>query len=268
MISFPHCKINLGLNVIDKRSDGYHEVTSVMYPVPKCDILEIVPNNNKLSFSSSGMPIPGNPEDNLCLKAYHSLAKDFDIPPVAIHLHKEIPMGGGLGGGSSNGAFTLKLLNELADLNLSQDKLRGYASKLGSDCAFFIENKPQLATGRGEIVTPIDINLSGYLLVLLNLGIHISTKDAYSGIKPKQPLLSVQDVVKSSIYTWKEDLINDFESSIFPLYPALADVKTSFYEAGAVYAAMTGSGSTMFGIFEQKPNLKAPQGGFLHVIQL
>lgn len=252
MISFPGCKINLGLHILFKRDDNYHEVETVMYPIPLKDILEIVPSE-KLAFTSSGLSIPGEVENNLCLQAYQLLKKDFNLPPVHIHLHKIIPMGGGLGGGSSNGAFTLKLLNDLFKLNLSIEELKHKAAELGSDCAFFIENIPQICTGRGELTAHLKVHLSNYYLKIVNLGIHISTAEAYSGVIPTIPTESLTHIIKRDISTWKEYLTNDFEKGVFRHHPILAQAKKKLYEEGAIYASMTGSGSTLFGIFEHKP---------------
>ena len=252
MISFPSCKINLGLHILHKREDHYHEVETVMYPIPLRDILEIVPAD-ALTFTSSGLPIPGDVADNLCLKAYHLLSTDFALAPVHIHLHKIIPMGGGLGGGSSNGAFTLKLLNDLFKLNLSSDILKEKAAQLGSDCAFFIENSPQICTGRGEITRKIEVDLSNYYLKIVNLGIHISTAEAYGGVIPVKPSASLKNIVLGDITTWKELLKNDFEQGVFKDHPELELAKNKLYQEGAIYASMTGSGSTLFGIFTNEP---------------
>lgn len=252
MILFPPCKINLGLNVKYKREDGYHEMESIMYQLPWCDILEIIPAT-RFSFSSSGLIIPGNSATNLCLKAYQLLKSDFDLSPVKIHLHKNLPMGAGLGGGSADGAYTLRILNELFSLNLTKQQLKNYAAILGSDCALFIEDKPQLAKGRGEILTPIEIDLSGYYVQLINIGIHISTKTAFENLNFLNDNVSFSDLSVNEIQKWKDSLFNDFEASIFPHYPELAQLKAKLYANGAIYAAMTGSGSTIFGIFKETP---------------
>jgi 4-diphosphocytidyl-2-C-methyl-D-erythritol kinase len=267
MISFPSCKINLGLHILFKRDDNYHEVETVMYPIPLNDILEIVPAD-ELIFTSSGLAIPGKVEDNLCLKAYHLLKNEFDIPPVHIHLHKIIPMGGGLGGGSSNGAFTLKLLNDLFQLNLSTEELKEKAAQLGSDCAFFIENSPQVCTGRGEITTSIELDLSTYYLKIVNLGIHVSTAEAYGGIVPFQPTEKIAQIIQKAISTWKGKLKNDFEEGVFRNHPELLEAKNRLYKEGAIYASMTGSGSTMFGLFESQPQDSFPESHIEHIVQL
>lgn len=270
MISFPGCKINLGLQVIAKRSDGYHDIASVMYPVPINDILEIVPleKDNNTIFTTSGLSIPGSTDDNLCLKAYNLLKEKFQLPPVHIHLHKCIPMGGGLGGGSSDGAEMIKLLNKLFELKIGIDDQKKFAEKLGSDCPFFIENIPQYASGTGTTLTPIDINLKGYYLVLLNIGIHVSTKEAYSGVSLNQKTQDLRELLKRDVTAWRNQLTNDFEISVFKRTPQLEEIKSNLYNQGALYASMTGSGSTMYGIFKEAPNLKSPENGFLKVIKL
>lgn len=270
MISFPGCKINLGLQIINKRSDGYHNITSVMYPVPINDILEIVPleKDDNTIFTSSGLHIPGSVDENLCLKAYYLLKNKYNIPNVHIHLHKCIPMGGGLGGGSSDGAETIKLLNKLFDLNISIDDQKKIASILGSDCPFFIENIPQFATGTGTTLTPIDLDLKGYHLVLLNVGIHVSTKEAYTDVVLNQNNQDLKECIKKDITEWKNELSNDFEMNVFKQYPNLEEIKSSLYEQGALFASMTGSGSTMYGIFNELPKLTKPESGFLQVIKL
>jgi len=252
MILFPPCKINLGLNVKRKREDGYHELESVMYQLPWCDILEIV-KGNTFSFTSTGLTIPGDADANLCIKAYHLLKNDFDLSPVKIHLHKILPMGAGLGGGSADGAYSLRILNDLFELKLNNDELRKYASQLGSDCALFIEDTPQLAKGRGEILTPINVNLSGYYVQLINIGIHISTKMAFENLNFANDEVSFADLSVTNIHEWKDFLVNDFEASIFPHYPELEQLKKRLYENGAIYASMTGSGSTIFGIYKEEP---------------
>lgn len=254
MISFPNCKINLGLNIISKRTDGYHDISSIMYPVPFNEILEIIAisGNGFCEFESSGIEIPGNQENNLCIQAYQLLNEEFQLPAVHIHLHKMIPMGGGLGGGSSDAAETIKSLNTLFDLQLSLDEMKLFAAKLGSDCPFFIENIPQLAEGRGEILSPIAISLKGYYLLLINDGTHVSTKEAYAGIQPKSPSFDLKELQNLPIEDWGKQLLNDFETSIFLNHPHLQEIKNKLYDKGAVYAAMTGSGATMFGLFQNK----------------
>ncbi|EAZ79534.1 4-(cytidine 5'-diphospho)-2-C-methyl-D-erythritol kinase [Algoriphagus machipongonensis] len=253
MICFPNAKINLGLQITSKRSDGFHNIESCFYPIPLFDALEIITHPKKSIFQSTGLPIPGDQKDNLINKAYQLLKKDFpNLPQVQIHLHKNIPMGAGLGGGSADAAFALNTMNNLFDLILDDFFLEEYALKLGSDCPFFIENKPKIATGRGEILEDIAINLEGKYLLLINPGIHIGTKEAYAGIKPKKSEIALKEVLKDTS-RWKAELKNDFEPSIFENHPEIAEVKNQLYQMGAFYASMSGSGSTVFGLFEQKP---------------
>ena len=254
MISFPNCKINLGLNVISKRDDGYHEISSVMYPVEILDILEVI-KSDKLKFTSSGLDIPGDVDSNLCIKAYKILQREHNIDPVHIHLYKNIPMGAGLGGGSSDGAYTLKLINDLFELDITNDQLKVYAAELGSDCAFFIDKMPQLASGRGEMLEPFNVTLNGKTIVLINDGTHISTQEAYGNVTPKRPNKHIQEVLSSPISEWKNKLINDFELGVFKNHPQLAVYVEKLYQSGAQYAAMTGSGSTIYGLFDESPNL-------------
>lgn len=250
MILFPNAKINLGLYITKKRTDGFHELETCFVHVPWTDILEIT-ESDVFEFTSSGLAIEGPVSKNLCFRAYEALKADFKIPPVHIHLHKVIPMGAGLGGGSSDASFTLKGLRDLFKLPLTNAQLIPYAATLGSDCAFFIDNQAQLGTGRGEILQPIDIDLSGKYLVLIYPNFGISTQEAFAGIKPKKAPIKLKEVIGQPIETWKETLSNDFEGSLFPKYPLLASIKDELYNLGASYAAMSGSGSTLFGLFDQ-----------------
>lgn len=255
MVSFPNAKINLGLNVIRKRTDGYHDLETCFYPVDWTDMLEIIPSSS-FRFSSTGLPIDGNAESNLVVKAYNLVKRDFDLPPVHIHLHKIIPMGAGLGGGSADAAFTLRQLNERFNLGLSELSLENYAAKLGSDCSFFISGVPKLGTGRGEILSPVSVSLKGKFLVIVKPNVHVSTAEAYAGIKPRPSDISVREVVESKpIQEWKHLLKNDFEESVFVKFPVIANVKNDLYDQGALYASMSGSGSSVFGIFENKVEL-------------
>ena len=254
MICFPSCKINLGLRITQKRADGFHALETVFFPISIKDALEIIiePDTNAapITFTSSGLAINGDPSDNLCFKAYGLLKKDYPtIPNIKMHLHKTIPMGAGLGGGSADGAFTLVALNQLFNLQLSVDKLMQYALTLGSDCPFFIINTPAFATGRGEILKPINVNLDGYRIVIVNPGIAISTKLAFSLITPKVPDTNMEAIICEPVTLWKEKLINDFEQPIFNSFPELANIKETLYQKGAIYASMTGTGSTVYGIF-------------------
>ncbi len=260
MITFPNAKINIGLQILNKRPDGFHNIASCFYPVGWADILEIIPSDT-LVFSSSGIDIPGEASHNLCLKAYYLLKKDFDIPPVAIHLHKIVPIGAGLGGGSADGAFTLKMLNQLFELNLSDDLLENYARQLGSDCAFFIKNEPVYCVEKGDVFEEIDLDLAHKFIVLVNPNIHISTAEAYGGVMPNQPLTSLRTAL-TDIENWLKNITNDFEISLLDKYPVIATIKNQLYESGAFYASMTGSGSTVYGIFEQEINLTKTFEGY------
>lgn len=267
MILFPPAKINLGLNVLFKREDGYHELDTCMVPIPLFDVLEILPAEEFL-FHQSGITISGDSGDNLCVKAYQLMVENFSIPPVYIHLRKEIPMGAGLGGGSSDAAYVLKGINELFELNCSIEKMEQLAATLGSDCPFFIKNEPQIAKGRGEILSICNLNLQGYFLKIVNPGIHIGTKEAYAGIAFGKESVSVQKVIESPIVNWKKDLKNDFELRAFKSYPELKEIKEKLYAEGAIYAAMSGSGSTMFGIYRTEPaKTFKDKKGFLEIVK-
>ncbi len=249
MLDFPNAKINIGLFITEKRADGFHNLESCFYPVKWCDALEVLPAEQE-HFTMSGLPVPGNPETNLCLKAYRLLQDKFKLPPVHLHLHKIIPMGAGLGGGSSDASFTLKALNSLFDLQLSTRELEDFARQLGSDCAFFIQNKPVLAIEKGDVFRPIAVGLSGYTCVLVYPGLHITTAEAYGNIVPKLRGHSLAELLQQDIAEWRTTVKNDFEEALFPKYPELADIKNKLYEAGAAYASMTGSGSAVFGLFK------------------
>ncbi len=259
MIAFPNAKINLGLNILRKREDGFHELETVFYPVNFCDAIELM-ESPEFKFTTSGLAVSGNMDDNLCVKACRILQEKYPLPSFHIHLHKAIPMGAGLGGGSADAAFVLKLINEKFHLQISDVELEKFAATLGSDCAFFIRNKPALGTGRGEVLNPIELNLKGYKIVLVFPELHISTALAYSLIQPKTPSRSLRSIISSEIANWKEQLINDFEIPIFEKYPALMKIKNDLHEAGAIYAAMSGSGSTLFGIFPDEKEIKLQPG--------
>ncbi|MEP1094744.1 MAG: 4-(cytidine 5'-diphospho)-2-C-methyl-D-erythritol kinase [Cyclobacteriaceae bacterium] len=252
MLSFPNAKINLGLHVLAKREDGYHGLESCFYPIAWKDSLEIVPSAS-FSFESYGLKIPGNASENLCVKAYELIKSDYDISPVETHLLKSIPMGAGLGGGSANGAFMLKLLNDHFKLGISVLKLQEYALRLGSDCPFFIENKPVIAKGRGEVFGQVNLDLTGHYLALKNPEVHISTKEAFAGISLTTHQIGISEILELPISKWRKNLVNDFETSIFPNYPEVAKLKDDMYSSGALYASLTGSGSTVYGIFGEKP---------------
>ncbi len=255
MITFPHAKINIGLNVISKRADGYHNISTCFFPIGWKDALEILPSDED-KFSSSGLQIPGDSKYNLCVKAVELLRQDFKLPPVQIHLHKVIPMGAGLGGGSADAAFTIKVLNEIFQLKMDFDQMMVYASAIGSDCAFFIQDKPMVAKERGNIFEEITVPLEGYHLVVINPGIHVNTAQAYASLTPHQPKSELAKVLDMPIESWKDYLFNDFETTVFKAFPEIKSIKNVLYKKGAVYASMSGSGSSVYGLFADKQDLK------------
>ncbi|QQL50700.1 4-(cytidine 5'-diphospho)-2-C-methyl-D-erythritol kinase [Mucilaginibacter ginkgonis] len=254
MIVFPNAKINIGLNVIAKRADGYHNLETIFYPVKIYDALEAI-TAPVMHFASSGINIPGGDEKNLCIKAYELVSRDHPLPRVNIHLHKHIPIGAGLGGGSADAAFFLKQLNTLSDLNLSDDDLENYARQLGADCAFFIRNKPVYATQKGDVFKEAELDLTKYYLVVAMPDVHVSTADAYSGVVAQDGTADLRDSIKLPVAEWKHEIKNDFERSVFKKFPVIEDLKNELYKAGALYASMSGSGAAVFGIFEVQPNL-------------
>ena len=256
MITFPNAKINIGLNIISKREDGYHNIESLFVPVPLNDALEIIPSST-LEFSASGIPIDCDQESNLVLKAYRLLATDFHLPPVKIHLHKLIPFGAGLGGGSADAAFALKMLSNMFELALNLDQLESYAARLGADCAFFIRNVPAIARGIGDELRSVELSLQGWHLLLVKPDVYISTPEAYRYVSPRKTPFILEDLVKEGPEAWRDRLVNDFESSVFKTQPSLADIKKELYNMGAIYAAMSGSGSSIFGLFREKPEQNA-----------
>lgn len=258
MIQFPNCKINLGLSITAKRTDGFHELETVFYPIDLKDVVEVIPatTSETIQFTSTGIEVPGDKANNLCIKAYHLLKSAYPaLPAVKIHLHKNIPMGAGLGGGSSDATAVLKQLNHLFNLSLSQAQLIQYAAQLGSDCPFFVMDKPCFATGRGEILKPIELNLTNYSIVLIHPAIHISTAWAFQQLIPHQKAKSIATIIEQDIQTWKHELINDFEAPIFKAHPLLADIKSFLYDQGAIYASMSGSGSSLFGILPSEKKI-------------
>lgn len=255
MILYPNAKINLGLHIVEKRSDGFHSIETVFCPVGWNDILELVPDESKASgvtLSMSGIPIPGESSTNLCVKAYELISKDYPMPAVKVHLHKQIPTGAGLGGGSSDAAFFIKGLNDLFELNLAWGELHHYAKQLGSDCSFFIVNKPMLGEGKGDQLEPVNVNLSGYKIVIVHPGIHVATAEAYAGVQPQKPAVPLEELILMPLESWKKNVINDFEKTVFARFPAIAELKKQLYELGAIYASMSGSGSAVYGIFREE----------------
>ena len=279
MITFPCAKINLGLNIVSKRPDGYHNLETVFYPIPLTDALEIkymdekFPSESPCDLKITGNDVDCNEEDNLVIKAYQLLAADFQLPRVHAHLVKRIPTQAGLGGGSSDAAYMIRLLDERFRLNIGIPEMERYAAKLGADCAFFITADPSYAEGIGDVLMPVDVpgaGLGGYYLAVVKPSVAVSTRDAYAAIVPKTPAKCCRDIVRQPIETWKDELVNDFEAPIFAMHPELAAIKQSLYDAGAVYAAMSGSGSALFGIFREQPTglEKEFEGMFYQVMKL
>jgi len=254
MVVFPPCKINLGLRITAKRADGYHDLETCFYPIPWTDVLEVI-HAPSTSFAYSGHVIPGDSSSNLCEKAYHLLKRDFNLGPISIHLHKVLPMGAGLGGGSSDGAYMLRLLDKLFELRLTREKLLEYASVLGSDCPFFIGDGPMIGKGRGEILTPVELSLKGTYAILLKPDIHISTAVAFAGITPRKPSVAIEDVMSQTPSQWRSVMHNDFEDSLFPKFAVLGELKEQLYQAGAYYASLSGSGSTVYGLFTKQTSV-------------
>ncbi len=269
----PCAKLNIGLNIVGRRADGYHDIETVFYPIPLCDELEIEEADAD-SFSLSGIPIVGNVEgspatmgaqgfgnveQNLVVKAVSLLRSEgFGIPPLSIRLEKNIPSGAGLGGGSSDAAFTVRMLNEMFTLGLSTEEMKRMVATLGADCAFFIEAKPAYAEGIGDVLSPIELDLSGLFLVLVKPDDVVSTREAYSRTTPHVPQLSLREAVRCDITAWRDTVVNDFEQSVFPLHPEIAALKQSLYEQGAVYASMSGSGSSVFALFREPISVRTP----------
>ena len=252
MIVFPNAKINIGLHVVSKRNDGYHNIETVFYPVKMYDVLEFV-ISEKTELSTTGIKIDGNTDDNLILKAYRILKTDFNIPEIKFHLHKVIPLGAGLGGGSSDAAFTLKALNSFLNLSISTEKLKYYAALIGADCPFFIDNKPAFANETGNKLSPINIDLTQYKIVILSPPVMVNTAEAYKNIVSAKPDFDLQNLCHLPVESWKETIVNDFEKYVFRVFPVVKDLKEKLYEAGAIYASMSGSGSTVYGVFRHIP---------------
>jgi 4-diphosphocytidyl-2-C-methyl-D-erythritol kinase len=269
MIKFSNCKINIGLEIVSKRTDNYHNIESVFYPIPLKDIVEMVPNaENNFNYTQSGIIVDAAVEDNLLYKAWKLIDEEYKIGGVNVHLHKQIPMGAGLGGGSANAAILLKMLNEEFKLSLSTKKLESYAAVLGSDCPFFIEAKSAFVYNTGTDFYSIDLNLEGYYLVLIKPEIHISTQEAYSEIELQKSNINLNEINKIPIGEWKGKVYNRFENHIFKLHPQLKDIKKELYNMGAVYASMSGSGSSIYGIFEKEPDVEGFDGSFVKILGL
>ena len=261
MISFPNAKINLGLNIVEKRIDGYHNIETIFYPVGWKDVLEIIPFEKKinrrsdLQFHQSGIKITGSIQKNSCVKAYKLLKEKYDLPPVEMHLHKIVPSGAGLGGGSADAAFSMVMLNKIFNLNLPDKTIEELASSVGADCAFFIRNQPVFAKGKGDEFENIKLDLSKYFIIIVKPDVHVNTATAYKNVVPKPVSVSIKEIVSGPVSEWKENLVNEFEFSVFKKHPAIRHVKEQLYEAGALYASMSGSGSAVFGIFEDVVDL-------------
>jgi 4-diphosphocytidyl-2-C-methyl-D-erythritol kinase len=257
MIVKPNCKINLGLNIVGNRRDGFHDIETVYYPVGLCDTIEINPSaDGRFRFSSSGLNIPGDSASNLCIQAYELIKTHFEIPVVGIHLQKIIPMGSGLGGGSSDGAYTLKALNEMFRLGLDNEHLKDFASRLGSDCTFFIENSPVFAKGKGDILEKAAINLTGFFLLIVIPQVQMSTAEAYSMIQPAEPATSLKEIIRLPVSQWRGKMINGFEEYVCQKFPLIGRIKELLYKKGAVYSSMSGSGSAVYGLFTKIPRLE------------
>lgn len=259
MIVYPNAKINLGLNVVERRPDGYHNLESVFFPVEICDMLEIIElgeGEGDYEWRCEGLSVECDPEKNICIKAFRLLQKEFSLPRLGFYLYKKIPMGAGMGGGSADGAFVLKTLNQMFELGLSRGRLVKLAAQIGADCAFFIENEPAYASGIGDELEPFDVDLKGRCLVVYKPEVHVSTAEAYKGIEPKKAQENVRDILRRPIEEWKHRLVNDFEESVFKNHPEIKAVKDMMYERGAIYASMSGSGSAVYGIFDEEVTIE------------
>jgi 4-diphosphocytidyl-2-C-methyl-D-erythritol kinase len=270
MIVFPNAKINLGLWITSKRPDGYHNIETIFHPVYQlCDILEVISHSEKEDvFTSSGLVIDGPQSDNLILKALKLIREYAPVPPLKIHLHKTIPFGAGLGGGSADASFMLRLLNEQYQLNLSVQTLETMAARLGADCPVFIKNKPVLAKGIGNEFSPINLSLSPLWLQIVIPSIHVPTAHAYSNISPFRPACALEDLISRPVENWKTSINNSFEASVFEKHPKIRSIKERLYDHGALYASMSGSGSAVFGLFKQKPEKEWESNYVIHTEQL
>lgn len=270
MITFPNAKINIGLFVTSKRADGYHNLETLFFPVKRlCDALEIIAHDGaEDQFTTSGLTIDGHAQDNLCIKALQLVRSEFPVPPLKIHLHKKIPFGAGLGGGSADAAFMLKMLNQLFNINYSESQLEMMAALLGADCPVFIKNRPVLAKGIGNEFYPTDINLKNYWLQVVIPPVHVPTATAYQHIIPRKPDTPLDKLINTSPENWKSVIVNNFEINVFKNYPIVESVKNRFYENGALYASMSGSGSSVFGLFDSEPQIAWPQDHTVHTEQI
>lgn len=257
MISFPNCKINIGLNIVNKRSDGYHNIETVFYPLTLCDALEVLPVANSQAedqFIMEGVKLDGDTEQNLCMKALRLMQKEIAMQPVKIVLMKKIPVGAGLGGGSSNASFTLKMINTYSGAGYTDERLIEMSSVLGSDCAFFIINKPVFACGKGDQMSSVSLNLAGLTIVIVKPPVFVSTVEAYSGATPIVPERSLKELIQLPVTEWRDVIKNDFEKTIFLSHPEIEAIKQRMYDLGAIYASMSGSGSSVFGLFRESLN--------------
>ena len=263
MLVYPNAKINLGLNIVEKRPDGYHNLETIFYPIGLSDALEIVfptATDEPYIWQSSGLEVDCPPEKNLCIKALLALCTEAknrgkNVPTVGLHLHKVVPTGAGLGGGSADAAFVIRYVNELLNLGFTNSELERISATIGADCPFFIQNRPQFATGIGDILSPIEVKLAGYWLMLVKPPVSVPTKIAYSKVRPQKPQFSIPEIIDKPITEWKNMLFNDFEESVFSEYPIVGQLKQKMYDNGAIYASMSGSGSSVYGIFFNEPNV-------------
>lgn len=275
MIVFPNAKINLGLNITAKRPDGYHDLETVFYPIPLEDALEVGPltdptgDGSELELHCNGIPIEGDPSDNLIVKAYRLLKEEFRLPPIRVYLQKQIPTGAGMGGGSADATFMLKLLNDQFHLHLTDSRLEELSARLGADCAFFVRNTPVFAGGIGNVFSPVTLSLQGYWLAVVKPDVFVSTREAFSKVTPRKPRRSVREIVGLPVGEWRELLVNDFEESVFSVHPAIGAVKQRLYDLGALYASMSGSGASVYGIFANEVRLDTGfDGCFRKVMKL
>jgi 4-diphosphocytidyl-2-C-methyl-D-erythritol kinase len=263
MIAYPNAKVNLGLRILRKRPDGYHDIESVFIPIKWEDIIEVIEDGangaGRVTFTSSGLEVPADGKPNLCERAYMLLAQEFALPAVKMHLHKMIPMGAGLGGGSADAAFVLRLLHDIFSLGLNDAALEERAARLGSDCPFFIRNRPQYVTGRGELMQPFDLNITGHHILVIHPGVHVGTAEAYAGVTPQVPDSDLRELLQRPISEWRDTVKNDFEGSVSRHHPIIGELKELLYANGAHYASMTGSGAAVFGIFGEKKNVDLPE---------